>query len=232
MRPRFFDVTLPMDRDRGVLLERDELLVLASPVYGGRLPVLIRDFYNRLAPGKRPVVAVVVFGNRGYQDALLELYELCVAKGYEVVGAGAFVGEHSYSQVMGKNRPDPADEEEARRFGLAVRQTLLSDHSLSEARLLTTAGRPYRDYLKKFSLALSTSRRCANCLSCVRHCPVGAFINENPRRVNPDKCINCAACLKLCPEGAKFIDDDDFLDDMAALASANLDRKAPTIYLP
>jgi ferredoxin len=232
MRPRDFDVTLPPARDRGVNLERDELLILASPVYGGRLPPLSRDFFNRLAPGKRPVVAVVVYGNRDYEDALLELYDLCVAKGYEVVGAAAFIGEHSYSHVMGKNRPDPADEERARRFGLSVRQTMLTDNSLGEQPLLAKGRRPYRAYPDKFAFALSTSKRCANCLSCVRHCPVGAFDKGDPRRVNQKKCIMCAACLKLCPEGAKFIDDPDFRDDMASLVASNLDRKEPVVFLP
>jgi ferredoxin len=196
------------------------------------LPPLIRDFFGRLGSGKRPVVAVVVYGNRDYEDALLELYDLCVAKGYEVVGAGAFVGEHSFSHVMGKNRPDPADEERARCFGLAVRQIMLTDVSLDEKALLAKGRRPYRSYIGKFPFAPATNRRCANCLSCVRRCPVGAFDAGDPRRINQDKCIMCAACIKLCPEGAKFIDDDDFCDDMAALVSANLDRKEPNIFLP
>jgi ferredoxin len=193
---------------------------------------LIKDFFNRLAAGKRPVVAVVVYGNRDYEDALLELYDLCVSKGYEVVGAGAFIGEHSYSHVMGKNRPDPADEERARRFGLAVRQTMLTDSSLGEKALLAKARRPYRAYLSKLPFVPTTNRRCANCLHCVRHCPVGAFTKGDPRQISQEKCIMCAACIKLCPEGAKFIDDDDFCDDMAALAAANLDRKEPVVFLP
>jgi ferredoxin len=232
MRPRDFDVTLPAVRERGVNLERDELLVLASPVYGGRLPKLMKEFFARLTPGRRPVVAVVVYGNRNYEDALLELYDLCVDKGFEVVGAGAFIGEHSFSHVMGKNRPDPADEERARCFGLSVRQVLMTDGYLGEKPLLVKGRRPYRAYPVKIPFAPTTSRRCANCLNCVKHCPVGAFVNSDPRQINLQKCILCAACIKLCPEGAKFIDDDDFCDDMAALAAANLDRKEPTIFLP
>jgi flavodoxin len=135
IRPRDFDVTLPSARDKGVILERDELLVLASPVYGGRLPQIAKDFFNRLTPGKRPVVPVVVYGNRDYEDALLELFDLCVSKNYEVVAAAAFIGEHSYSHVMGKNRPDAADEETAFRFGLSVRQLLLTDNVLNDTAL-------------------------------------------------------------------------------------------------
>ncbi|MDR2444200.1 MAG: EFR1 family ferrodoxin [Deltaproteobacteria bacterium] len=233
LRPRDFDLTLPAARERGVTLERDELLLLAFPVYGGRLPQLIRDYFVKLPSGRRPAAAVVVYGNRAYEDALLELFDLCHAKGYDVVAAAAFVGEHSYSQVMGKGRPDPADEERARCFGLAVRQTLLSDSSLTDKPLLNKgARRPYRQYLKKLPFSPETTRRCTKCLTCVRNCPVGAFINGDPRNINHDKCILCAACIKLCPEKAKSFLDDDFCDDMAALASSNLERKEPITFLP
>ncbi|MDR1050461.1 MAG: 4Fe-4S binding protein [Deltaproteobacteria bacterium] len=232
MRPRNVDLTMPGARTTPVSLEKDELLLLASPVHGGRLPKVVRETFGRLPGGRRPAVAVVVYGNRAYDDALLELYDLCLAKGYEVVGAAAFVGEHSYSHVLGKNRPDPADDELARRFGLAVRQTLLTDRCLSEKPLLLKASRPYRPLWEKRPLAPATSRRCAGCLSCVKHCPAGAFVDGDPRRIDRDKCLLCAACIKLCPERAKSIDDDDFCDDMAALAAANLERKEPATFLP
>jgi ferredoxin len=233
LRPRDYDLTLPSGRERGVALERDELLLLAFPVHGGRLPLLARDYRLKLPSGRRPAACVVVYGNRAYDDALLELFDLCQAKGYDVVGAAAFVGEHSYSRVMGQERPDPADEEKARRFGLAVRQTLLGDGRLTERQLLGKAGRrPYRDYPKKLGFAPSTNRRCAKCLTCVRNCPAGAFVNGDPKSIDLDKCILCAACIKLCPEGAKSFTDDEFTDDMAALASANLERKEPVTFLP
>jgi ferredoxin len=234
MRPREVDLTLPAGRERGLVgVERDELLIMAFPVHGGRLPGVVRDYLLRLPNGRQPVAAVVVYGNRAYGDALLELYDLCHSKGYDVVGAAAFVGEHAYSHVMGRGRPDPADEETARRFGLSVRQTLLGDGRLTERHLLGKSGRrPYRPYRPKPPLAPHTSRRCAQCLSCVRNCPVGAFVNGDPRSINPDKCILCAACIKQCPESAKSIQDDDFTDDMAALAASNLDRKEPETFLP
>lgn len=233
LRPRDFDLTLPSGRERGVALDRDELLLLAFPVHGGRLPKLVRDYFVKLPSGKRPVACVVVYGNRAYEDALLELFDLCHSKGYEVVGAAAFIGEHSYSKVMGKGRPDPADEEKARRFGLSVRQTLLGDGKLTEKQLLGKCGRrPYRSYLEKLSFAPVTSRRCAKCLICVRSCPVGAFTNGDPRTIDLEKCILCAACIKMCPESAKTFADDEFTDDMAALAAANLERKEPTILFP
>jgi uncharacterized Fe-S center protein len=77
-----------------------------------------------------------------------------------------------------------------------------------------------------------TSKKCVGCLVCVKNCPVGAFVGNNPKSIDRDKCILCAACVKLCPEMAKGFNDDEFTDDMAAMAAANLDRKEPTVYLP
>ncbi|MDR0548561.1 MAG: 4Fe-4S binding protein [Deltaproteobacteria bacterium] len=233
LRPRELDLTLPTARKQNFILEKEELLLAAFPVHGGRLPKLVLDVFNSLPAGRRPAVAVVVYGNRAYEDALLELFDLCVKKDYFLVGAAAFIGEHSYSHVLGQNRPDPADEESARRFGLSVRNTLLGgENVLNEKPLLSLARRPYRKYSKKPDISPDTSRKCVGCLICVKNCPTGAFIDLNPRRVDQEKCILCAACVKMCPEKAKSFNDDDFTDRMAALVAANLDRKEPTVFLP
>ncbi|MDR1395974.1 MAG: EFR1 family ferrodoxin [Deltaproteobacteria bacterium] len=234
LRPREIDLTLPTARqNQQFALEKEELLVAAFPVYGGRLPKLAQEIFQNLPAGRRPAVAVVVYGNRAYEDALLELFDLCIKKGCYLVGAGAFIGEHSYSHVMGRNRPDPADEEAARCFGLSIRHSLLgSDRVLSEKTLLANARRPYRKYSAKLEITPDTSRKCVSCQICVKNCPAGAFINGDPRKIDQDKCILCAACIKMCPEKAKSFNDDDFTDDMAALAAANLDRKEPVTFLP
>jgi ferredoxin len=233
LRPRDFDLTLPAAREKGVILERDELLIFAFPVYGGRLPKIAHQIFSKMPKARKPVTAVVVYGNQGFDDALLELYDLCVSKDYEVVAAAAFIGEHSYSNVLGKGRPDPADNQSAMCFGLSIRQTLLGDGVVREKDLMFKAQRPYKPYPKKLSFTPKTSlRRCIGCLVCVKNCPVGAFVNGQPKTINIDKCILCAACIKLCPEKAKSFDDDEFCDDIAALAASNLERKEPVMILP
>ena len=49
---------------------------------------------------------VVLFGNRNYDDALIELRDLLQADGFGCIAAGAFVGEHSFSRTLGAGRPD------------------------------------------------------------------------------------------------------------------------------
>ena len=54
-------------------------------------------------------VPIVLFGNRNYDDALAELQALLGEDGFLPVAAGAFVGEHSFSRILGAGRPDDKD---------------------------------------------------------------------------------------------------------------------------
>lgn len=65
----------------------DELVMVGVPVYGGRIPALVYSRLESLSGHGRPAVAVVVYGNRAYEDALLELQTLLTAKGFQVVAA-------------------------------------------------------------------------------------------------------------------------------------------------
>ncbi len=54
-------------------------------------------------------IAVVVYGNRNYDDALIELKDILESDGFKVVAGAAFIGEHSFSKTLAKNRPDEKD---------------------------------------------------------------------------------------------------------------------------
>jgi hypothetical protein len=43
------------------------------PVYKGRAPVFLTDYFSRVKGNNTAVVFIVVYGNRDYDDALLEL---------------------------------------------------------------------------------------------------------------------------------------------------------------
>ena len=51
----------------------------------------------------------MTYGNRDYEDALVELYDLALSLGLTPFAAGAFIGEHSYStpeMPVAEGRPD------------------------------------------------------------------------------------------------------------------------------
>src|SRR5512143_2578043 len=68
------DLTLPeRRRNFSRSFAADELVIVGLPVYAGRLPRNLEDFFEGLHGNSTPAVAVVVYGNRDYNDALLEL---------------------------------------------------------------------------------------------------------------------------------------------------------------
>ena len=76
----------------------DELTIVAAPVYGGRVAETAMERLRAFHAHQAPVVPVVVYGNRDYEDALKELSDTLVDAGFVPVSAGAFVGEHSFSR--------------------------------------------------------------------------------------------------------------------------------------
>ena len=86
---------------------------------------------------------VVVYGNREYEDALLELKNLAIEQGFSRVAAGAFIGEHSYSRdstPIAVGRPDEADLNKAKEFGERVLKKLLDNRELDHLPTLEVPG--------------------------------------------------------------------------------------------
>ena len=107
------DLTLPGHRPADVSCGADDVLVFGFPVYAGRVPVLLRDEFAHLIGQDTPAVIVGLYGNRDFDDALLEAADLLGERGFDVVAAGAFIGEHSLTARVGSGRPDDADVAES-----------------------------------------------------------------------------------------------------------------------
>ena len=78
----------------------DDVVVFGAPVYGGRL---FKGFVKRLAEVKGDntlCIVTVTYGNRDYDDALLEFCDLLTSKGFIPVAAAAAAAETISSNVM------------------------------------------------------------------------------------------------------------------------------------
>ncbi|MGW8195616.1 MAG: flavodoxin family protein, partial [Desulforhopalus sp.] len=87
----------------------DELVVFGVPVYAGRVAPLAVERLAGVRGNKSPAVLVVVYGNRDYEDALIELRDLAEKASFIPVAAAAFIGEHSFSSEdfpIAQGRPD------------------------------------------------------------------------------------------------------------------------------
>ena len=104
------DWTLPAARTETLTFAPDELVIFGTPVYAGRVPNVLMPYVRDKVVGNGALaVPVVLYGNRNFDDGLIELRNLLEANGLHTIAAGAFIGEHSFSYILGKGRPDADD---------------------------------------------------------------------------------------------------------------------------
>lgn len=230
---RCVDMTLPCARTAPVAVEPSDLLVIGFPVYAGRLPEIHADIFQLLPRGNNPVVPVVVYGNRAYDDALLELADLCSDKGYTLAGAAGFVGQHSFNAELAAGRPDSADAETARAFGEQIHRTLSAGKAFDPA--MIPGNRPYKDVqqaLQAIPTPVGAEASCTRCLICVDICPMGVISAADPLQTDTQKCIKCAACIARCPAGSRHMPSPEMKARMEAMAKINADPKQPALFVP
>ena len=84
------NVTTPMMRRDSPSFTQDDIVVFGVPVYIGRVPNLIRDYFASIQGNGAIGIPVVVYGNRAYDDALLELKDIMHSNGFRCISAAAF----------------------------------------------------------------------------------------------------------------------------------------------
>ena len=96
LKTRFeeYDFTLPEARTRTLQFSDSDLVVFGTPVYAGRVPNILLPYLNTIQGNGALAVPIVLFGNRDYDDALIELRDILENNGLHTIAAGAFVGEH------------------------------------------------------------------------------------------------------------------------------------------
>ena len=178
----------------------NDIVVVAMPVFAGRLPGICADMLGMLKGDRTPAIAAVVYGNRAYEDALLELTDILKENGFIVVGAGAMVAQHSIFPNVAKGRPDESDIEMIR--GFAARCAAVIESSKTGS-LPVPGNRPYRETGGGLPIAVSAGSSCNACGACGKICPVGAIPVDELRKTDKEKCINCTACISICPQKAR-----------------------------
>ena len=216
------DFSRPAVRQETLRFGEKDLVVFGTPVYAGRVPnVLLPFLRERIVGGGALAVPVVLFGNRNYDDALIELRNILAADGMHPIAAGAFVGEHSFSRVLGADRPNAEDEALMDEFAARV-AALAAGLDAAPVKSVAVRGQePLRPYYTPRDRAgnpinilkvkpKTDLSRCGSCGLCADLCPMGSI---DPADVSAVRgiCIKCCACVKGCPTGAKFFDDAGYL---------------------
>ena len=234
------DFTLPDGRKKPASFTKQDIVITGVPVYAGRVPNVLLKYLNTMEGNGALAVAVVVYGNRHYDDALIEWRDILESRGFRVIAAGAFIGEHSFSRILGKNRPDAQDMTRAADFAGRIHQQLTA--SLKDVKSLSVPGKqPYQPYYRPkdkngnpssiLKVVPKTSDECIHCGLCVSLCPMGSIDADDESNIT-GICIKCCACLKNCPVEAKYFDDANYLWHKQELEIAfSSPRREPEFFL-
>lgn len=211
----------------GRTIPTDAVLAISIPVYGGRIPPVAVERMKSLKGQGGPAVAIAVYGNRDFDDALVELQDVLTENGFQVIAGGAFIAEHSLARTIAAGRPDEHDLSIARDFGKALTEKLEKGDTSAP---LFPGNRPYKPLGPEGPVHPVANDACVSCGTCAQSCPVSA-IPINAPNTTGDACINCARCIKVCPVGARSFPAPFTEQVTAMLSKVAGEPKEPQLFL-
>ena len=204
------------------LIDGDTALLL-SPVYAGRIPAMAANIFRQIDGHGMKAIVAVVYGNRDYDDALLELADIAREDGFEVVAAGAFIAQHCIFPKVANGRPDRSDIEIAEKFIKRARES-------DKLNLSTIKGK--RPYKKPSTVPLhpqTVEDECRSCGICARECPTGA-IDHITLATYSDKCITCCRCIAVCSSRARKFKGIMYATVEKIFKAKNSKRREPELF--
>ena len=234
--------TLPIPKnDRNLLLNpirndismaADHLTVVAMPVYNGRLPDYCTQSLMHLKGNGTPAIAVVVYGNRDYDDALLELKTLLEKNGFIVLGAAAFIARHSIFPQVATDRPDENDLALVKDFTNRCIEKLTSSSTVSDFKPFEVKGNfPYKE-ARSVPMKPSSGEDCNVCGTCAQICPVHAItVSDTKTQTDENLCISCGACITACPSESRQYRGEDYEKFKGKFIERFSRRKEPEWFL-
>ncbi|MGN1314732.1 MAG: EFR1 family ferrodoxin [Lachnospiraceae bacterium] len=236
-----FSYTSPASRQKHYSFSPEDLVLFATCVYAGRVPNKMLPFVESGFTGNGALaVPIVTFGNRSFDNGLIELRNLLEANGFHTIAAAAVATNHVFSDVIAPGRPDKADKEILENFARKVAEKVHKLESIPQPIEVPGENPPTTYYTPlgvdgKPSMFLKAKPQthenmCDACGLCVEACPMAAISEEDPCQV-PGTCIKCQACVKICPTNAKYFDDENFLSHVKMLEMNYTERKEPRIFL-
>lgn len=210
------------------VIERDDICIAAGPVYGGRIPLMASANIRKLQGNGASAVVVAVYGNRAYEDALLEMKNNMQDAGFCCEAGVAAIAEHSIARQFGAGRPDEEDKKQLVDFAEKIKESLKCGHRESE--LYIPGNYPYKEY-KIMPMAPEVNDSCIKCGLCAEKCPAGAISVENPLLTDKEQCISCMRCIAVCPEKARSLNPAMLGMLSEKLGKVCADRKENELFL-
>lgn len=196
--------------DFNTSLEPDSLALIAMPSFGGLAPQLALDRLAKISANNAKCAIVAVYGNRAYDDTLIQMKDYAESAGFQVIAAISAVAEHSIVHAYAAGRPNAADRVQLCQYG----ERILEKAANGAGNISVPGNKPY----KKAGSAMVPKAKssCTACGLCAKSCPAGAIDPSNPRATDKAKCIGCMRCVSICPAKARSV--NPLMTKIAAMA--------------
>ncbi len=212
-----------------ITVEENELLIIALPVFYGRIPEICNKTLFNLKSTNSLAIAAVVYGNRDYDDALLELCDILAKNDFGVIGAGAFLAQHSRFPLIGKNRPDVKDIEITIDFSKKCNDIIGSVSSKPIDEISVKGNKEYCKVNPGF-IPQKVNDNCTNCGICTTLCPVNAIDPESPQKIDAKICLSCGGCIYNCPKKARSFTGEAYKMKEEIFSTMCSEYKTPELF--
>lgn len=211
-----------------VKLGQGDVALIAVPSYGGRVPELSAKRLMKINGNQAKCVIVCVYGNRAYEDTLVELQDIVESRGFRVIAAISAIAEHSIIHQYAAGRPDEKDAEELRGFAKKIYRKFIDDES-SASTFEVPGSRPYRK-AGGAGLVPKATKECVGCGLCAKNCPAQAISRESLKTADSKKCISCMRCVVGCPQSARKVNGAMVSAAALAIKKACSERKEAELF--
>lgn len=214
-----------------VIIEKDDLVLIAMPVYGSRPPAVAIERLKQIDGNGARCILVCVYGNGDYGDTISEMNGAAKESDFQVIAAIAAIAQHSIISEYAVGRPDETDCNQLTDFaGQIIDKTspFICSHKTQHINesddVESKPQAPAEPPLPK------VDETCVKCGLCERTCPVQAITPEDFIS-DVEKCIFCMRCIKQCPNESRKVNEDVLLQAALALKDTCSLRKENELFI-
>ena len=212
----------------GIKADPEAIAIVAMPCYGGRVPQLAAERFRQVDGSGAKTVLLCVYGNRAYEDTLVEMEDLAKERNFNVIGAVAAIAQHSIVNDFGAGRPDSSDAAKLKGFAQKI---LAKIESGDMSKPHVPGKRPYKKAMGKLGLVPHATKGCLYCGVCAKKCPVQAIDIDKIFGASRRKCISCMRCVANCSTDVRKLNALELKIVETKIKKEASSRKEPELFL-